>query len=32
VGLLRLDVAHPLRRRHGIDPEYKIYFGLGTTF
>ena len=32
VGLLRLDVARPLAGRPGIDPEYKIYFGLGTSF
>ncbi len=31
VGLLRLDLAHPLDRRP-IDPEFKVYFGLGTTF
>ncbi|MEE8139270.1 MAG: BamA/TamA family outer membrane protein, partial [Thermoanaerobaculia bacterium] len=31
VGLLRLDFAWPLDRRE-IDPEYKLYFGLGNTF
>ncbi|MDH3255275.1 MAG: BamA/TamA family outer membrane protein, partial [Acidobacteriota bacterium] len=32
VGLLRLDIARPLDQRIGIDPHYKIYFGIGTTF
>ncbi len=32
VGLLRLDIAHALKQRIGVDPEFKIYFGLGTTF
>jgi outer membrane translocation and assembly module TamA len=32
VGLLRLDIARPFDGRPGIDPDYKIYFGLGTTF
>lgn len=32
VGLLRLDIARPFDGRVGIDPEYKIYFGLGTSF
>ncbi|MFQ5526723.1 MAG: translocation/assembly module TamB domain-containing protein [Thermoanaerobaculia bacterium] len=32
IGLVRLDLAHALDRRMGIDPEFKIYFGLGTTF
>jgi translocation and assembly module TamA len=32
VGLLRLDIARPLDRRIDIDPEYKVYFGIGTTF
>ena len=32
IGLMRLDLAHALDRRLGIDPEFKLYFGLGTTF
>ena len=32
VGLVRLDLAHALDRRPGIDPEFKLYFGLGSTF
>lgn len=32
VGLLRLDLATPFEGRPGIDPDYKLYFGLGTTF
>ncbi len=32
VGLLRLDLAHALDRRPGVDPEYKLYFGLGASF
>ncbi len=31
VGILRLDLAHALDRRP-IDPEFKIYFGFGSTF
>jgi outer membrane protein assembly factor BamA len=31
-GLLRLDVAVPLDRREGIDPDVKLYFGLGNVF
>ncbi|MCP4204130.1 MAG: BamA/TamA family outer membrane protein [bacterium] len=31
VGLLRLDLAHALDRR-SVDPEFKLYFGLGTSF
>ena len=32
VGLLRLDLAHALDRRPEIDPEFKLYFGLGASF
>ncbi|HSM13451.1 MAG TPA: translocation/assembly module TamB domain-containing protein, partial [Thermoanaerobaculia bacterium] len=32
IGPLRLDLAFPLDRREGIDPEYKVYFGFGPTF
>jgi outer membrane protein assembly factor BamA len=32
IGLLRLDLAHALDRRPGVDPEFKLYFGLGSTF
>ena len=32
IGPLRLDVAWPLDRWDGIDPDYEIYFGFGPTF
>ncbi len=32
IGPLRLDVAFPLDRRAGIDSDYEIYFGFGTSF
>jgi outer membrane translocation and assembly module TamA len=32
LGPLRLDLAHALDRREGIDPEFKLYFGFGQTF
>ena len=32
LGLLRLDLAVPLDRREGVDPEVKLYFGLGNVF
>jgi len=32
IGPLRLDLAHALDRRRDIDPEFKVYFGLGATF
>ena len=32
VGPLRLDLAHALDRREGIDPEFKVYFGFGNIF
>jgi outer membrane protein assembly factor BamA len=32
LGLLRLDLAHALDGREGIDPEFKLYFGFGSTF
>jgi translocation and assembly module TamA len=31
VGLIRLDLAHPLDRRPG-DPTFKLYVGLGNAF
>jgi outer membrane protein assembly factor BamA len=31
VGLLRLDLAHALDGRE-FDPDYKLYFGFGSTF
>ncbi len=31
-GLLRLDLAYPLDGRPGVDPEYKLYLGLGNVF
>ncbi len=32
IGLVRLDLAHALDRRPEVDPEFKLYFGLGTVF
>jgi len=32
VGPLRLDLAHALDPRDGIDPQYKVYLGFGSTF
>lgn len=32
VGPLRLDIAVPLNRRHGIDNRLEIYFSIGQSF
>ena len=32
VGPLRLDVAHPLDRRSGLDNPVQVYFSIGQTF
>lgn len=32
VGPLRLDVAFPLDRRHGIDSSFQLYFSVGQSF
>ena len=32
IGPLRLDIAFPLQRRHGIDPVCQIYFSIGQAF
>ncbi len=32
IGPIRLDVAVPLNRRHGVDDSFQIYVSIGQAF